>query len=217
MLFSPHPTGLDTPGIMLPGKAAVDQDNQHLLLALFSLTMSPGLASRFPSITSYYESISSNSDSPESNWSARLESCISDTLQPADLAECLKYILRRLNPPASSSGSSTDTPLKPELYKAFTKAERDADHPLDAYDKLFIPRVPEGMRALLDEVFDLCAAVAAHSDNNGLSGSKLVGLIAWWIWGCARAGCPILSWDELYGEWSNAWKRVEHLFLAWIR
>ena len=203
---------MDTAGIFIPRKLPSDKDAQQLLLALFALKVNPALASSFPSLTSHYISSSSpGSTNTAEAWSDRLTASLADRSHPADVAECLKYVSRRC------TVTSTDTNpeiLEEGIYNSFLRAEQRAGFPLDSYDKLFVPRIPPNIKAYLDNVFRIWAAIAAHANANDLTGGKLSRLLGWWILGQRAKATEYLG---LYEGWVNAGRRTEHLFFAWIR
>lgn len=205
---------MDTAGIFIPRKLPSDKDDQQLLLALFALQVNPALASSFPSLTSHY--ISSSSSSPGSTntaeaWSDRLTASLADSALPADVAECLKYVSRRCTVTAIDTNFEV---LEEGIYHSFLRAEQLAGFPLDSYDKLFVPRIPPNIKAYLDDVFRIWAAIAAHANANELTGGKLSRLLGWWILGQRAKATGYLG---LYEGWLGAGRRTEHLFFAWIR
>lgn len=180
--------GCEQPGLMLPSR----DEGAHYLLALHMSEVQPGLASSFPSISNRRSS---------------------DTLSaaaPITLCEALKFTLRRLriaSPPLFDN----------VLYTKFVQAECAAAYPLDAYDMLFRPRLPLGVGAYLNEVFEVLSAIATHAESNGMTAGKLCFLLGWWIWGYGVHAKPGMGWDKVYEQWKEAGRRVEHLFYAWIR
>jgi len=179
---------------------------------LFTLSVNPALASSFPSLTSHYNpSSSSDSANTAETWNNRLKAAIADTTHPADLAENLKFISRRQAVAPVDSGLVA---LDVGLYTSFLRAEQLAGFPPDSYDQLFVPRITPDVKAYLDNVFRIWAAIAAHANANELTGGKLCRFLGWWIWG-QRAKAD--DWRTLYEGWVDAGRRIEHIFLAWIR
>lgn len=196
----------------MSSEAKQDKENQYLLLALFTLVISPERTDRFPSLTTYYQSISSPSSA---SWSDRLTAIIKDMIYPADFAQVLLFLLHRLNSPPPQSSDHTPVGLDVGLYKSFVASEKDEGYPMDAYEKLFSPRIDTKQMSYLEEIFEVWAALAAHSDNNGMTGGKLSRLLGWWVWGSSISATA--EWTDLYMDWQEAGRRVEHLFYAWIR
>ena len=198
-------SGLDTPGILLPRTQECDKGNQHLLLALFALSVDDSLSVALNSLAAQYPRPESNSKTTTIIWADRLASAVKDTTDPFDLAECLKFMIRRIKP----STSIVDR----ETYRSFSEIERDMRYPMKAFDDLLAPRLPSGTITLLEQLFDLCAALAAHSEANGLVGGKAARLFGAHMWGSQA----LTEWSGLYVHWRDAGRRMEHLFYAWIR
>lgn len=163
----------------------------YRLIALLLLENQPGLARSFPSL---------NSSDP-------LATALQKPISQTDLCETLKFTLRRLRTPSPPLFDKV-------LYAKFVQAELAACYPLDAYDMLFRPRLPLGVAAYLDAVFDVLEAVSAGS--NEMTGPRLCVLLGWWIWGNG-AWRDKPNWEKLYRDWQEAGRRVEHLFYAWLR
>lgn len=205
--------GLDTPGVLL-GEAEEDKENQGLLLALFTLVISPNLANCFPSLELYYAS-QAQSSTTSAEWSDRLTLIIKDTTCPTDFAQVLKYLLRRLDPSSSTLTTQARLSLDLNLYRSFARSEKEAGYPTDAYEKIFAPRIDTKQMTYLEEIFEVWAALAAHSDGNGMTGGQITRYLGWWVWGSSVKQDS--RWEALYDEWAEAGRRIDHLFHAWIR
>ena len=203
----------ETFGIMLPRRLDADVRIQHYLLALFLLSIRPTLSSSLPSFTAQYAA-SSSTDVGKS-WENRLFAALKDAESPADLAEVLKWTMRR--PSLSSTpGDHSSSLFGSTQYTRFVKAEQAASYPQGAYHDLFSPQLSPGAGAYLAEVFEVCAAIATHADVNTMSSGRLCLLLGWWLLSTGDRGVG-LTWAELYDQWQGAAKRMEHLFYAWIR
>ncbi|WWD18594.1 hypothetical protein CI109_103047 [Kwoniella shandongensis] len=194
-------TGHDIVGIMLPHKLGQDPTTQRYLVALFALSIKPELSTSFPSISL------SQSDSSQS-LREKLQLAVREIDSPVDLAEVIKFVLRRL----TTSGNSVIDNL---LYAKFVQDEHALSYPLAAYETLLLSNLPSETRGYLTEIFELLAGLATYSDANTMSSGRLSYLLGWWISG--REDISLGSWEKLYADWQGAGKRVEHLFYAWIR
>ena len=103
--------------------------------------------------------------------------------------------------------------LNADTYRSLLWVERDAGYPLDAFDKLFKPRLDTHIFEFLEALFDLWAAFAAHADDHGVFGARIPYLLG--ITRSDEEGAS--SWEELYNRWDETDRRVEHIFYAWIR
>ncbi|WWC88520.1 uncharacterized protein L201_003431 [Kwoniella dendrophila CBS 6074] len=197
---------LDTHGLMLPLRPNTSITTQLYLLALYTLAIRPDLLSQFPTIAAQFAQPTSN---PSEIWRERLTSILKDTESTSDIAETLKYTLRRLYP----------SPLEPlidvGLYTKFVKAEQAASYPLDAYETLFSPRLKAGISNYLNEIFEVWSAIIIHAEQNTMTPGRIAHLLGWWTWGLG--GDKIDNWKHLYHEWKNAGQSMEHLLYVWIR
>ncbi|WWC62721.1 uncharacterized protein I303_105318 [Kwoniella dejecticola CBS 10117] len=196
---------LTAPSLMLPFRVHLDSTAQLYIVTLFSLVIRPDLLNKLPSIAAQFAQPTSN---PSAIWKDRLVSVLKDIDNTSELAEALKFILRRLRP----------TPLEPILddgmYTKFVQAEIEASYPHEAFDTLLRPRLKAGVAGYLNEVFEVWSAIITHAEENGTSAGKLTSLLGWWAW---RPDGKVDSWAELYEGWKLARQRVEHLLFVWIR
>jgi hypothetical protein len=191
---------------MLPRYTA-DFSARDSLLVLFVLSIRPELACSFPSFLR-------GRATPSTSYTETLMTAIKDISDSSVLCENLRFILRRLD--ASTSSTATSAPIvEVELYTKFVQAERAARYPSDAYTTLFHPRLRFEVGSYLEEVFEIWSAFAARAEVNNISGGKLCLLLGWWLWGNGTS--RVTSWQELYESWEETSRRVEHLFMAWLR
>jgi hypothetical protein len=102
------------------------------------------------------------------------------------------------------------------MYVKFVQAEHAASYPIDGYTSLFLPRLPLGVGACLDSIFEVLSDIASKSEDNMMSGGKVCLLLGWWLCGDRKAAVD-LGWEKVYKEWQDAGQKLEHLFYAWIR
>jgi hypothetical protein len=184
------------------GSSELNQESVALR-ALTLITVQPHTLSDFPSLSTHYPS-SPSSDS--SIWLDRLLD-LARTLPPKVVTSTLKWSLRHL-----SSGSPL---VSSETYIKFVQAEHAASYPPDAYSLIFTPLISKDFRELLHELFDVWAALASHAEDQSGLGGRMALLMGWWILQPEMSGN--VKWEEMYAAWRLAARRVEHLFLAWIR
>lgn len=189
---------------MLPQHQDPDPSTVHYLLALYILHHQPSLASSFPSITS-----DTASRDPKPLYSDLLQSALNDRPHPHELCDILKFSLQHLTPSQSPL-------LDSGMYVKFVQAEHAASYPIDGYTSLFLPRLPLGVGACLDSVFEVLSDIASKSEDNMMSGGKVCLLLGWWLCGDRKASAS-LGWEKVYQEWQDAGLKLEHLFYAWIR
>ncbi|WVN90605.1 uncharacterized protein L203_105846 [Cryptococcus depauperatus CBS 7841] len=202
-------TGLDTRGIMLPRGLDADQTTQSYLFALYALCTNPDLLPSLPSISSQIANPTSDQNSEA--WRERLINSLKDTVQPVNIAESLKLILRRLVP----SVPDTDSLINKTIYTNFVQSEHASSYPFSAYGELFSPSVGPTIQSYLNEMFELWTAIAIQSEQNGMTAGKVAYLLGWWA--CGMNVKKHETWGQLYNNWQEAGKRLEHLLYAWIR
>ena len=211
--------GLDDAGIMLPMRMDGDRTTQRFLLALFTLSQRPNLAQSLPSVVSHFPP-SKTQAGPEL-WHERLKLVMRETNSSTDFTEILKTLLHRTKPPSfrtTAGGEQIKTvQLEQDLYQKFVTAELGAGYPMDAYSKSLAPMLSADLYNLLDEVFEVWAAIVARGDVNRMGEGRLPLLLGWWLWDRQEASGSSGSWKELYSLWQKLGRRTEHLFYAWIR
>jgi len=166
------------------------------------------LLDNFTSFISQYPQPTVEPDMTINVWEDRLLSALKDTTNPFDHVECLKAILRRLD----ISESNTNL-IDNETYQTSLIMERDAKYPMDAFERLFAPRLPASTVNLLGGVFDLWGTVVAHSDANEITSEMVTRLMGVFVLGSLKSS----EWTGLYSQWKDASRRAEHLFYMWIR
>lgn len=182
-------------------------DTYRTLLVLLVLSIRPSLLASLPSIKSHYSSEAADS---ADTWKSRLLDAVGTT-SPLERCEAVKWALRRM---IIAKSNTTTALVDVGAYIAFVKAERSSGYSEDSYGKLFLSRTTHSAGQALQEIFDVWAALAALSGANSTLGGKICLLLGWWILGRSERSS---EWSDVYEEWLKAGKRVQHLFLAWIR
>ncbi|WWC70892.1 uncharacterized protein I206_104844 [Kwoniella pini CBS 10737] len=196
---------LTSHNLMLPLRPRANSTSQLYILALYTLFIRSELLPRLPTISAQYAQPISD---PSAIWKERLISVLKDINSNSDIAETLKYTLRRHRP--RQRGPMLET----ILYIEFTQAEINSSYPDNAYESLLQPRLRAGVADCLHEIFEVWSAIIVHAEENGMTPSKLSALLGWWVWGLDE---KVDSWQNLYEGWKLARRRVEHLFYVWIR
>ncbi|WVQ96629.1 hypothetical protein IAU59_003734 [Kwoniella sp. CBS 9459] len=204
-------SNLNTVGLMLPHRLDSDHSTQLYLLSLYALIIKPNLLPSFPTIAAQFAQPSSD---PSKVWTERLKAIVRDIEHPSDLAEVLKYTLRRLRS-SQSLASDPDPLINAGVYTNFVRAEHASSYPLDAYSTLLVPKLQPGLPVYLEEIFEVWSAIATHADENTMTAGRLAYLLGWWVlhFGVTRGA----EWEKLYKDWQAAGRRIEHLLYAWIR
>jgi hypothetical protein len=196
---------------MSPHYDTSKRDDRYHTLALYALAVYPHLVESLPNFVSRFADTVGSSTPP--TWQDRLESTIKGITDPEEIAEIIRFILRRTNLPSSSH--TRPALLKGATYEEFVSAENTAGYPMDAYASLFLPRIQSNIAELMNEIFEVWAAIATRGSENQMGGGKICLLMGWWI--CGNRPGDIEEWKELYEEWQIAGRRMEHLFYVWIR
>ncbi|KIJ54095.1 hypothetical protein M422DRAFT_153811, partial [Sphaerobolus stellatus SS14] len=149
---------------------------------------------------------SSTSNSP----SAAFESELRYTRDPHDVTAVLRWGLRHLQLTNDQFGTADD------WYKSFSESERASSFPPKAFDDILIPLIPDVHTRLVRAILDLVSSLAAHSEQNGISGNKLSKVLGWWILSTRNIN-ERTEWPVFYKEWEVAAREFEHLFLAYVR
>ncbi|KAJ7042597.1 hypothetical protein C8F04DRAFT_83565 [Mycena alexandri] len=189
--------GLETLGIMIPHWYSASPQVQRKLISLFIQS----LALKSPITT-----LSPTASSPVSAF----ESEISATRSPHDVAAVLRWGLRHLQLDSASFGKDE------QWYTQFLDAEKASEYPPRAFTEKLVPLLPPAHLHLLTATLEIFSSLAAHSEANSASGSKLSKMLGLWLLSTPRveAGDDTLS---LYAKWETCGKILEHLFLARIR
>ena len=173
---------------------------QRRLISLFILSLAP----KSPITT-----LSPSPTSAAANFTSELEY----TRSPHDVAAVLRWALRHLRLEGDSFGRDSD-PWK--WYQAFVEAERTKSYPLNAFSDALVPQLPPSHHQLLVATLDIVSSLASHSENNGISGSKLSKLFGLWLLSAKRSQDDD-DWTSFYARWERAGRILEHLFLAYVR
>jgi hypothetical protein len=129
---------------------------------------------------------------------------------PHDVASVLRWSLRHLQLPPQGFGNSE------AWYSDFFTAEKKSGYQPKAYSEALVPLLPETNAKLLAVILDLASSLAAHSEANGISGSKFSRLVGFWLLASNRVG-KNETWATFYQRWDETGRMLEHLFLARIR
>ncbi|KAK5397185.1 multicopy suppressor of a budding defect [Exophiala xenobiotica] len=111
-----------------------------------------------------------------------------------------------------------------EVYEGFLVGEKGALSCLDwvysGYARdAFSTFIPLGVDSpsrvlIIQDYFDLLAAIAAHGKVNGLGGHKLSRYAGWWAFEHYDSG---KGFETGYKSWANAADATSHLFFAYLR
>lgn len=187
-------SGLETLGLMHPYWHSASPETQHRLISLF------------------IRSLNDNSprSSADSSSFSLFESEINYTLSPHDVAAVLRWGLRHLELGPGGFGNEKT------WYLTFAEAERKAGYPPQTYSETLTPLIPTSHLELLDATLDLFSSLAAHSEENSTSASKLTRAFGYWLL-IAQRDRERDEWANFYDRWQSSGRVLEHLFLARIR
>ncbi|CAI7671190.1 unnamed protein product [Penicillium manginii] len=102
-----------------------------------------------------------------------------------------------------------------DAYELFKVGEQDSDHALDAFSTFIPLSVDSDARtSIINDFFDLLAAIAAHGKSNGLGGRKLSRYAGWWAFEHSDTGG---GFEASYKNWAAAADATSHLFFAYLR
>ncbi|KAJ5623313.1 hypothetical protein N7490_011918 [Penicillium lividum] len=102
-----------------------------------------------------------------------------------------------------------------EAYELFKVGEQDSDLARDAFSTFIPISVDTDARAkIINDFFDLLAAIAAHGKSNGLGGRKLSRYAGWWAFEHHDTG---KGFEASYKNWAAAADATSHLFFAYLR
>lgn len=142
---------------------------------------------------------------------APFQSEIQYSRTPHDVASVLRWGLRHLTLNGKPFGNSSD---EWGWYQTFSQSERSSSFPKRAYTDILTSLIPSNHANLLRCFLDLATSLAAHSEANGISGSKLSKTLGWWLLSNRSQGS---DWVTFYSEWETAGRVLEHILLAHIR
>ncbi|KAI0830049.1 hypothetical protein BC628DRAFT_1336821 [Trametes gibbosa] len=192
--------GLETLGVMHPFWYSASPEVQRKLISLFILSLAP----KSP--------ITTLSPSPNSALSS-FDTELQYTRSPHDVAAVLRWALRHLRLEGDSFGR-VDEQWK--WYQAFSEAERASSYASNAFSDVLAPQLPPTHLQLLIATLDIVSSLAAHSEHNSISGSKLSKFFGLWLLTTTRSEQGD-DWSTFYARWEQAGRILEHLFLAHIR
>ncbi|KAI0668963.1 hypothetical protein C8Q78DRAFT_1193932 [Trametes maxima] len=192
--------GLETLGVMHPFWYSASPEVQRKLISLFILSLAP----KSPITT-----LSPSPTSALSTFDTELEY----TRSPHDIAAVLRWALRHLRLESESFGRVEE---QWKWYQTFAEAERASSYPLNAFSDALVPQLPPSHLQLLIATLDIVSSLAAHSEHNGISGSKLSKFFGLWLLTTKRSEQGD-DWNSFYSRWERAGRILEHLFLAHIR
>lgn len=204
-------TGYDDRRLLQPDLRRQDQRMQRYVLALLVLSIKPDLVGTFPTVAQRF-STGDGDASARSAWTQRLSLHMAD-LHAAQLTDSMLWLLHRLRPDSSNPAAEL---VPNETYASFVSAERATSYPHSAYDDHIRTVCHSDKTKLLDEVFDIMAAMVARADENGVTAQRASLLLGWWLLAMQETELQT-GWSDLYDEWLHGGKRTQHLFLAWIR
>ncbi|KLO16470.1 hypothetical protein SCHPADRAFT_208777 [Schizopora paradoxa] len=191
--------GLDTLGVMHPHWHSASPQLQRRLISLFMASIG-------------------QSASPKAQ--STFEDGMEFTRSPHDIASVFRWALRHLQLEGHSFASAKDVeasttgPLS--WYGSLVDDERTGGYPPTAFSTILLPRVKAPHVDLLRLTADLMSVLAAHSEANGVSGSKLSMILGQYLLiGSQESG--ELSWKDFYERWENSGRALEHIFLCYLR
>ncbi|KAF5329545.1 hypothetical protein D9619_009366 [Psilocybe cf. subviscida] len=182
--------GLETLGLMHPHWYSSSPDTQRKLISQFL----------------HSQSIKNANDTITTTFDSAIES----TRSMHDIAAVLRWGLRHLQLDGDSFGTDAG------WYKTFLDAEAAAQYPPKAFSEKLAPMIPLAHLELLTTTLELFSSLAAHSEANSTSGSKLAKLFGIWLL-TARQIEDKDDWFSFYARWERTGRQLEHLFLARIR
>ncbi|KAJ4482350.1 hypothetical protein J3R30DRAFT_2160573 [Lentinula aciculospora] len=141
---------------------------------------------------------------------AVFESEVNSTRSAHDVAAVFRWALRHLELPGPSFGND------PAWYHNYFEAEKSASYPPKSFSEILAPQLPNINLELLITTLNLFSSLAAHSEANSISGSKLSKFLGLWLLTVERS-TPGDDFLALYNKWDKHGRILEHLFLSHIR
>ncbi|KAF9007188.1 hypothetical protein BDQ17DRAFT_262797 [Cyathus striatus] len=193
--------GLETLGVMHPHWHSASTELQQRLISLF------------------LRSLASTSTSPAAT---RFTNELQEARDPHDVAAVLRWALRHLQLPSSSS-STSNTKLESKFgmatdwYPTFSAAEVSQNYPAKAYTSILAPLLPEANVRLLGEVLEIVSALAPLAEKNSTSTARLSMIFGLWLLAEDPRVRKGESWKEFYERWEVMGRILEHLFLVRVR
>lgn len=127
-----------------------------------------------------------------------------------DVAAVFRWGLRHVQLEGDSFGTDDG------WYKAFLNAEATNDYPPKAFSEKLGPTLPISHFNLLTSTLEVFSSLAAFSESNSTSGSKLSKIFGLWLLTARRVEDKD-DWRTFYARWERTGRMLEHLFLARIR
>ncbi|KAJ3976018.1 hypothetical protein EV361DRAFT_385424 [Lentinula raphanica] len=141
---------------------------------------------------------------------AEFESEVNSTRSAHDVAAVFRWAIRHLELSGPFFGQ------KEAWYHDFFEAEKSASYPPKSFAQILAPQLPATNLELLTTAVDLFSSLAAHSEANGISGSKLSKSLGLWLLTSERS-TPGDDFLTFYAKWDKYGRMMEHLFLSHIR
>jgi len=153
---------------------------------------------------------SSVAATPGSPYITNFEDEVNFTRSIHDVAAVLRWGLRHVQLESDSFGTNDG------WYKAFFDAEVANDYPPKAFSEKLAPNLPTSHLDLLTSTLEVFSSLAAFSEANSTSGSKLSKIFGLWLLTARRIEDKD-DWRTFYARWERTGRMLEHLFLARIR
>ena len=190
--------GLNTLGIMHPHWHSASPAAQRRIIALFVNSIAPSTASTTPA-----------TPSTPASASAAFSTELDYTRSPHDVAAVFRWALRHLKLDGASfdgrtiSTSSALSGPNASLatlgwYDMFASNEQAQSYPVQAFSDLLLPKLPRSHTDLLLATTGLMSSLAAHSEWNGVSSSKLAMVF----------GHYLLTGGQVDGHGQGEWVKV---------
>lgn len=214
---------LRSPGVLFNDAPTTISRNSDVefyrLLAIFSISTSPNLLSKFPSLSTYFPPPSFVSS--DHDWTADYIGYSGWIRNPKVLARLLRWVSKRV---VDSDIPRQDSVGKlPDWYKQFRWQEEEQNLPVSGFDTILRPLVPPAYFEYLRNLFEQMALICANAAQNGASVEWTSGVLGWWIIGIDyyRRIALDSSADDVWAEFETAWMEarnaMHHLFLSWVR
>ena len=127
-----------------------------------------------------------------------------------DVAAVFRWALRHVQLLGDNFGTDDG------WYKAFLDAEAANDYPPQAFSEKLAPSLPTWHLDLLTSTLEVFSSLAAFSESNETSGSKLSKMFGLWLLTARRVEHED-DWRTFYSRWERTGRMLEHLLLARIR
>lgn len=195
----------------------------YRLLAIFSVSTTPSLLPKFPSLSTYFPPptfVSSDHD-----WTADYIGYSGWIRDPRVLARLLRWVTKRIIDFDLAEQDAADN--LPEWYKEFRRQEHEQNYPVNGFIVLLRPLIPPAYFEYLRNLFEQMALICANAAQNGASVQWTCGIFCWPIMGkygqrsIQLARSDVASEHEIWEDFEAAWfhdrDAMYHLFLSWVR